>query len=142
MSAQNNAALARQIYQLFNENKFDAILALATEDVEIVLIPFGQTFHGREGLREVMQSFKQAFSDLQVSEIIHQVATDDEVVNEFKACGVHSGPLITACGQVPPSGRVVEFAVCEVWRVRDGKLALLRNYPDTVSTLYPVNVVS
>jgi steroid delta-isomerase-like uncharacterized protein len=142
MLAQTNAALARQIYHLFNENKFDAVLALATEDVEIVLIPFGQTFHGREGLREVMQGFKRAFPDLQISEIIHQVATDDEVVNEFKARGMHSGTLITAAGQVPPTGRVVEFTVCQVWQVRDGKLALLRNYQDVAGILCQLGLTS
>jgi steroid delta-isomerase-like uncharacterized protein len=135
MPAQDNAALARQIYQLFNGNQFDAVLALATEDVEVVLIPFGQTFHGREGFREFMQGFKRAFPDLQISEITHQVATDDEVVNEFKARGVHTGTLITTAGQAPPTGRSVEFTVCEVWRVRDGKLALLRHYQDVASIL-------
>jgi steroid delta-isomerase-like uncharacterized protein len=131
--AQTNAALARQFYQLFNENKFDEALALATEDVEVVLIPFGQTFHGREGFREVMQGCKRAFPNFQVSEITHQVATADAVVNEFKAHGAHTGVLITTSGQTPPTGLTVEFTICEVWQVRAGKLALLRHYQDVAS---------
>lgn len=141
MAAQTNAALARHIYDLFNENRFNEILGLATEDVEIVLVPFGQTFHGREGFREWMHSFKRAFPDLQITDITHQVATDDEVVNEFTARGAHRGPLMTPAGKVPPTGRWVEFKVCEVWGVRDGKLAIMRNYPDIASILRQLGAV-
>jgi steroid delta-isomerase-like uncharacterized protein len=140
MSAQTNSELARRIYQLFNENKFDEALALATEDVEVVLIPFEQTYHGREGFREVMQCLKRTFSDLQISEITHQVATDHEVVSEFKASGIHSGPLFSMAGQVPPTGRTVEFTVCEVWQVRDGKVAFLRIYQDVAGILRQIGL--
>jgi steroid delta-isomerase-like uncharacterized protein len=142
MSAQTNSELARRIYHLFNESRFDEALALATEDVEVVLIPFGQTYHGREGFREVMQCLKRTFSDLQISEIMHQVATDNEVVSEFKASGIHSGPLISVTGQVPPTGRSVEFTVCEVWQVRDGKVALLRIYQDIAGILRQLGLTS
>lgn len=142
MSAQNNAALARNIYHLFNENRFDETLTLATEDVELVLTLFDQTFHGREGLRAFMQDFKRAFPDLRVTDIIHQVATDDAVVNEFRAKGTHMGPLMTPSGEVPLTGRTVEFTVCEVWEIRDGKLASLRNYQDAASILRQLGVVT
>src|SRR5690349_5259108 len=45
MSAQDNAVLARRIYQLFSEDKFDDVLELVSQDIEAVLVPFGQTFH-------------------------------------------------------------------------------------------------
>src|SRR5262245_43956719 len=58
MSAQDNAVLARRIYQLFSEDKFDDVLELVSQDIEAVLVPFGQTFHGREGFMQFMQGFK------------------------------------------------------------------------------------
>ena len=58
MSAQDNAVLARRIYQLFSEDKLDQVLELVSADAETVLIPFGQTFHGREGFLQFMQGFK------------------------------------------------------------------------------------
>jgi hypothetical protein len=57
MSAQENATLARRIYQLFSDDKFDDVLPLTTEDIEAVLIPFGQTFHGREGFVTFMRLY-------------------------------------------------------------------------------------
>ncbi len=139
-SAQTNAVLARTIYQLFSEGKFNEVLALATEDVEVVCMPFDQTFHGREGLRAFMQGFKSAFPDLCITTIVHQVATDDEVVSEFKVRGVHTGLFITPAGMVPPTGRTVELAVCAVWSIRDGKLASLRSYQDVASILRQLGV--
>ncbi|MBI3959284.1 MAG: ester cyclase [Chloroflexi bacterium] len=141
-SAQTNAALARSIYQLFSENRFDEVLALTTEDVEVMCIPFDRAFHGREGLRIFMQELKSTFPDMCITTIIHQVATDDEVVNEFKARGAHMGLLITPAGAVPPTGRTVELMVCAVCSIRDGKLASLRNYQDVASILRQLGVVA
>lgn len=135
MSAHNNALLAQSIYRLFNESSFDEILALATEDVEILLVPCGQTFHGREGLREFMLNCKRAFPDIQITGVMHQIATDDAVVNEITARGAHTGPLMTPAIKLPPTGRPVGFTACEVWAIRDGKLAMLRNYQDVASIL-------
>src|SRR5687767_4944481 len=121
MSAQANIALSKKIYQLFSNNQFDNVLALATEDIEIVLTPFGLTFHGHEGFSNFMQGFKGAFPDLQIN-ITHQVATENEVVSEFTARGTQTGPMMTPAGEIPPTGRTVDFTVCEVWSVKNGKV--------------------
>jgi steroid delta-isomerase-like uncharacterized protein len=141
MTAQDNAALARKIYQLFNQGRVDDAIELATEDVELILVPFGQTFHGREGFRTFLQGFHSAFPDIQIV-VTNQVATDDQVVTEFTARGTHTRPLPTPAGEVPPTGRVVDFIVCEVWQVRDGKLASLRNYQDVASMMRQLGLIA
>jgi len=135
MSAKDNAALAQTIYQLWGNNQFDEVLALTAEDVEVVLVPFGQTFRGHDGFRAFMQSFKTAFPDIEVTEVINQVATDEAVVTEFKARGTHTGLLMTPAGEVPPTGREVNLTVCEVWEIRDGKLTGFRNYQDAATLM-------
>jgi steroid delta-isomerase-like uncharacterized protein len=134
MSAQDNMALSKKIYELFSNNQFDNVLALATEDIEIVLTPFGQNFHGHEGFSNFMQGFKGAFPDLQIN-ITHQVATENEVVSEFTARGTQTGPMMTPAGEIPPTGRTVDFTVCEVWSVKNGRVASLRNYQDSASIM-------
>lgn len=135
MSAQENAVLANKIYQLWNNNQYDEVLALTHEDVEVTLVPFGQTFHGHEGFLAFMKSFKAAFPDIAITEVIKQIATDEAVVSEFKARGTHTGPLMTPAGEVPPTGREVNLTVCEVWEIRDGKLAAFRNYQDAATMM-------
>jgi steroid delta-isomerase-like uncharacterized protein len=141
MSAHDNAALARRIYQLFSDDKLDDALELVTQDVEAVLVPFGQTFHGREGFTGFMQGFKGAFPDIRIS-VTNQVATDDQVVSEFTARGTHTGPLQTPAGAIPPTGRTVDFVVCEVMRVKQGRIASLHNYQDAASIMRQLGLIA
>jgi steroid delta-isomerase-like uncharacterized protein len=141
MSATENAALARRIYQLFSDDKLDDALELVTEDVEAVLVPFGQTFHGRDGFTGFMQGFKGAFPDIRIS-VTNQVATDDQVVSEFTARGTHTGPLQTPAGAIPPTGRTVDFIVCEVMLVKHGRIASLHNYQDAASIMRQLGLIA
>ena len=141
MSANENAALARRIYQLFSDDKLDDALELVTDDVEAVLVPFGQTFHGRDGFTGFMQGFKGAFPDIRIS-VTNQVATDDYVVSEFTARGTHTVPLQTPSGAIPPTGRTFYFIVCEVMRVKHGRIASLHNYQDATSIMRQLGLIA
>ena len=50
MSAQDNAAMARKLYDTFSRGDLDGCLAMATDDIEVVLTPFDQTFRGHTGV--------------------------------------------------------------------------------------------
>jgi steroid delta-isomerase-like uncharacterized protein len=141
MSAQSNAQFARTLYQHFNEGDLEAALSMAADDVNIVLYPLGQTFKGREGFEQFMHGFHDAFPDMKV-EVKNQVAADDSVVNEFVARGTHTAPLMTPAGPVPPTGRKVELNVCEVWGLRDGKLASVHNYQDLASMMRQLGLIN
>ena len=126
--------VARTIFDRFNGGDFDSVLDYIADDVEAVLVPFGQTFHGRDGFVAFMQGFKQAFPDLAIT-LTGQHTDGAHVTNEFTARGTHTGPLMTPAGEVPPTGRTVAFTVCEVWTVRDGKVTRLVNYQDSASLM-------
>lgn len=134
MSASENAALARRMYELFSTGQSEDVLQYAADDIEVVLHPFGQTFHGHDGFRQFMSGFTTAFPDIKIM-INNQVADDSQVASEFTAVGTHSGVLSTPAGDVPPTGRTVEFTACEVWTVRNGKVSSLRNYQDAASIM-------
>lgn len=141
MSAQDNKKMAQQLYEAFNKQDFDSCLAMATDDVEVVLIPFDQTFHGHAGFKEFMGGFKNAFPDLKVT-LTNQVTTDDQVVNECSWTGTHTGPLMSPAGEIPPTGKKVEGAqFCEVWGIKNDKLASLHNYQDVSSWLRQLGLV-
>jgi steroid delta-isomerase-like uncharacterized protein len=139
MSAQENATLARRIYQLFSDDKFDGVLELVSEDAEIVLVPFGQTFHGRDGFAQFMQGFKGAFPDIRIA-VTNQVATEEYVVSEFTARGTHTGPLQTPAGAIPPTGQTVDFVVCEVWKMKNSQITSLHNYQDAAAIMRQIGL--
>lgn len=141
MSAQTNKDLAKAIYVAFSHNDFDGVLARTNEDVEVVSTATGQTFRGDQEFIQFMKGFKTAFPDLTL-EVTNQAATDDQVVSEFVAKGNHTGPLMSPAGEIPPTGRYAEWPVCEVWQVRDGKLAKITNYQDSATMLRQLGLIS
>ena len=140
MSAQNNAVLARELYDAFNRKDYESCLSLVSEDLEAVLIPFGQIFRGREGFRDFMQGFAGAFPDIRI-QVTNQVASEDQVVNEFTARGTHTGSLMTPAGPIPPTIRAVDFIVCEVYQVKNGKFTGLHNYQDAAGLLRQLGLI-
>ena len=134
MSAQENAALARRVYDAFNSRDYQAALALASDDVELLIVPFNQRFRGKDGFDQFMRAFVLGFSDISVS-LTNQVAGEDQVVSEFIARGTHDGELQAPSGPIAATGCIVEYPVIEVWRVRDGRLATLFNYFDSATLL-------
>src|SRR5262245_32737949 len=134
MSNHPYSQLAREIYSRFGSNDFQGVLEFVTDDVEATLIPFGQTFKGKEGFLQFMHGFKDAFPDMEIK-IDNQVISADQVTNEISTTSVHAGPLQTPVGVVPATGKTVNFTVCEVWGIRDGKVASLRNYQDAASLM-------
>lgn len=140
-TSEETAALARRIYEAFNRGDLNAAADVATVDMEVDLVPFGQTFRGREGFLQFMEGFKTAFPDLQIT-VTSQVATGDQVVSECTWQGTHTGVLHSPMGDIAPTNKAVEGArFCEVWRVRDGKIARLANYQDAASWLRQLGLV-
>lgn len=132
--AQDNATKVRQMYELFSAGQLDEVLPLVSPDAEVTLVPFGQTFRGRDGFANFMKGFKGAFPDLQIR-LTNQVSTDEYVVCEFTAQGTQTGPLLSPAGEIPPTGRTVNFTVCEVYRFENGKVVSLHNYQDAASLM-------
>jgi steroid delta-isomerase-like uncharacterized protein len=143
MGAQENVALARQVYEAFNRGDLEGAAALATDDIEVDLVAFGMVTRGRAAFRDqFMGGFKRAFPDLVVT-VVNQVATEDQVVDECTWRGTHTGPLMSPGGDIPPTGKAVEGGrFCEVWRIRDGKVAKLVNYQDATTWMRQLGLVS
>ena len=134
MSEEENLALVRKVYDLWNDRDLDGALDLATDDVEIKLVALGQTLTGRDGFRRFMERFARASSDMK-KDITNQVASAEQVVSEFTLIGTHDGPLRTTSGKIAPTGKAIELEVVEVIGIRDGKVATIRNYSDTATLM-------
>jgi steroid delta-isomerase-like uncharacterized protein len=134
VNSESYSNLASEVYRRFGRNDFQGVLELVTDDIEATIIPFGQTFKGKDGFMQFMHGFKDAFPDMDIR-IDNQIIGDGQMVNEISTTVRHTGPLQTPAGVVPPTGKTVNFTACEVWGVRDGKVASLRNYQDAASLM-------
>jgi steroid delta-isomerase-like uncharacterized protein len=141
MSAQDTEQLVRLAYDLYNQRDFARSASLTTPDAVTVLMPTGQEFRGPEGTVAYLSGWATAFPDSTV-EVTNVIATENGAVAEFIGRGTHTGPLATPAGPIPPSGRRVEFRLCDVWSVRDGKYAGNRNYFDLLTLLSQIGAAA
>lgn len=126
------AALARLGYEQFNNDDFDAIPELLTEDVEMVNYAYGTSARGKEAFVQFLRFLKSPFPDAKV-EIISQCVGPDFVVNECVFRATNSEPIMNPDGSsIPATGKSAVVTFCEIWRIRDGKLASLHFYSDNL----------
>lgn len=94
----------------------DTVCALVTDDIEYDNVPIG-VVHGPEGVRKVLSGgVTQAASE--VEWVVHrQVESGDTVMNE-------------RTDRFLVDGRWVEIPIAAVFVVRDGRVALWRDYFD------------
>ncbi len=140
MAGQDNARLARELYEAFNDQDFDRVLEMATEDVEFVSVPLGQTFRGPEEFRQFMEGWKTAAPDCRL-EVTAQLPGEEGVTNEGVLRGTHTGPLTTPTGAITPTGHSFELPFVEVWRTREGKVASIHAYADSATLMQQLGVV-
>jgi steroid delta-isomerase-like uncharacterized protein len=129
-----NAAIARRIYEGFNDRDFDRGLAVVATDAAWTNLPTGDTFHGRDDFRRNYVQWSTAFPDGRCEDV-HVVATDDYAVVEFIGRGSNTGPLQTPEGEIPPTGRRVDIPFCDVMRIEDGLITNGRSYFDMATMM-------
>jgi predicted ester cyclase len=74
-------------------------------------------------------------------EVVNVIAGENGGVAEFIGRGTHTGPLTGPAGTIPPTGRRIEFPLCDVWKVRDGRFAGNRCYYDLLGLLGQLGVI-
>src|SRR5215211_3191044 len=140
MSAQDNARLAREVYEAFNEGDFERILEHVTEDLEVLNVAFAQTFRGPEGVRQFYGAYRTMAPDDGHVEVRAQLPSEEGVTNESIFRGTHTGPLPTPTGAIAATGRSFELPFVEVWRIREGKIASIHGYIDSATLMQQLGV--
>jgi predicted ester cyclase len=142
MALQDNAYIAQNIHPLWTKREFDRILReMIDEDVEWTTVPTGEVFRGHEGFMRFMQGWADAFPDGR-AEDSHVYVGEDFAVTEFVGRGTHEGPLRSPGGEISPTGRSVEFELCEVYQIRNGRIHSARTYFDAADLMRQLGALS
>lgn len=130
-----NASVVRRAHGFFSEGRTDEVLACCSDDVVMDAVALGQRFEGRDAFKLFLRTFLDAFPDIALEWEAHH-DTADGVVVQAHWRGTHRGVLRTPAGDIPATGRVVEgLRLCEVFTLRDGRIAHIANYQDTASLM-------
>lgn len=128
------ASLVQEVYDAYNDRQFDRAAELVTDDFELTMVSTGQTFNGPDGLRQFLQAWATGFPESSV-EVTNIIAGESQAAIEYTGRGVHDGPLQTPAGEIPATGRQVELQFCDVFNIRDGKLAGGSTYFDMATMM-------
>jgi steroid delta-isomerase-like uncharacterized protein len=112
--ASQNVETFRAEHQAFNRRDFDRVFSKMSEGLVYQDQDRSVTFTGRNGFKEFMQGWVEAFSNAEVSESSYLDA-GDTVIAQFKARGVNDG----AFGPLPATGREIDVPFCEFMRFDD-----------------------
>jgi predicted ester cyclase len=137
----DNIALARRLYEGWNERKFDELADALAPGGKIVVVGTGDVFEGPEGSLQYNKSWYDGFPDGKIT-IDNVLASGDCVVVEFTGHGTHTGTLATSMGQVPATGRSLTLKLCDVLEFKDGKVATQRTYFDTGSMMAQLGITA
>ena len=116
--AATNIELIRAGVEALNAGQPDACMALAAPDLIMNLAEMPEPRRGQEAWRQGFELMRHAFPDLN-ARIEDIVAAADRVAVRLRFRGTHSGDFLG----IPATGRAVEYASYEFYRVADGLIA-------------------
>lgn len=128
-TSEANKQAVRDCFERASQGDYAAVGAVISPDY--VLHP--EEIHGRDGLREMVESFRSAIAGLRIT-IDQQFTEGDHVATRYTIRGTHEGDLMG----VPPTGRDVAFTGITISRCRDGKIVEEWELVDTAGLLRQV----
>jgi steroid delta-isomerase-like uncharacterized protein len=128
-------SVAVSILEAWNEKDYDRGFAALADDFTVIEVSTGETYTGRDGLRDEYTKWHTGFSDgwMEITTVIEN--GNGLVAVETIVHGTHDGVFVTPEREYPPSGRRLHFEMCTIAHVRDGKEFLERHYFDGESFL-------
>jgi uncharacterized protein (TIGR02246 family) len=108
-----------------------AMANLYAEDA--VVFEAGEVIRGRKAIQESMASMFKAFPDFKI-EFLTVIPSGNHIAFEMLARGTNTGPMMMPEGEIPPTGKKVEFKVIWIGRISpEGLIEEDRTYYDTAN---------
>ena len=137
MSVKENKALAlRGIEEVWNQGKLDVVDELYAPDYVYHDPGNPQGWHGQEGIRQAVSTYRAAYPDLHFA-VEDVVAEGDRVVLRWTGTGTHQGNLMG----IPPTGKHVTTPGMNLIRYEAGKAVEEWSGWDTLGMMQQIGVI-
>ncbi|MDP8908433.1 MAG: ester cyclase [Chloroflexota bacterium] len=119
--------------ELWNAHDREGWVGLFDERAELEA-PGGLRVSGRAGAEQFYDAWNDAFPDNAIEDQL-LFAAGSQAAEEAKFAGTHTGPLRSAAGEIPPTGKTVVSRYAAVARVEDGQIVSFHMYFDLADVL-------
>ena len=118
----------------YNDKNWDKVKAVFAEKGVYDEKGTGRRIQGIGQIIEAWQGWGKAIPDSKAT-FVAEYASGDTAVLEVVWKGVHTGPLQTPTGIIPPSNKRIELPACQVLKVEGGKVKSFTHYFDMATLL-------
>jgi steroid delta-isomerase-like uncharacterized protein len=128
------------------ENFWKAMESGRLEELDAIVDPDchfkmpGADISGLAAMKPLLAAYMAAFPDLR-HDVKNAVASGDAIALELLVTGTHTGPMHTAKGAVPATGRKIVWESCDYVRVRNGRVVSWHGYYDNVPFLAALGLI-
>jgi steroid delta-isomerase-like uncharacterized protein len=126
--------VAREQVDAFNNGDWERLHAVLSADARYHELATQRKVEGPEKIVELFKGWKTAFPDA-AGTVTSAVGSGNTAVLEVTWTGTHSGPLETAEGTIPASGKRQETPAANVFTFEGGKIKESRQYFDLMTLL-------
>src|SRR5713226_6123087 len=126
--------LARKQVDAFNTGDWEQMRAMLASDSHYDELGTQRKIEGSEKIVELFKGWKTAFPDA-VGTVTSSVASGNTAALEVTWKGTHTGPLETAEGTIPASGKRQETPAAIVFTFEGGEIKESRQYLDLMTLL-------
>ncbi|MEX1007195.1 MAG: ester cyclase [Acidimicrobiia bacterium] len=130
-------AQAKHILELFNKADWDAMSDALPSDTTYKEHGTQRSIEGAGDIVEAMRGWKTAMPDV-AGTVQSTIATGNQVALEVVWEGNHTGPLVTADGEIPASGKHQKTPGVWVFDFDGDTLTESRNYFDMLTFLQQI----
>jgi steroid delta-isomerase-like uncharacterized protein len=124
--------LAREQVAAFSSGDWERVRAGLAADSRYHEFGTERKVEGAEKIVELFKGWKQAFPDA-VGTVTSAVASGDQAALEVTWKGTHTGPLVSAEGTIPPSGKRQETPAAFFLTFSGDKIKESRHYFDSMT---------
>ena len=126
--------IAREQIEAFNSGDWEQMGGLLASDARYHEFGTERVIEGPEQIIEAFKGWKTAFPDA-AGTVTSSVAGGDTAVLEVTWKGTHTGPLTTAAGTIPASGKHQETPAAIFYVFEGPKIRASRHYFDAMTLL-------
>jgi steroid delta-isomerase-like uncharacterized protein len=133
--------IARKQIDAFNKGDWEQLQALLAADSRYDELGTERKIEGPEKIVELFKGWKMAFPDA-IGTVTSAVASGNNAALEVTWTGTHTGPLGTAEGTIPASGKRQETPAAIFFAFEGEKVKASRHYFDSMTLLKQIGAQS
>jgi steroid delta-isomerase-like uncharacterized protein len=134
LTADELGKIARDQIEAFNKGDWEQMRVLLTSDARYDEFGTERKVEGPDKIIELFEGWKTAFPDA-AGNVTNALVSGNTAVLEVTWAGTHNGPLVTAAGTIPASGKRQEVPAAIFYSFDGDKIKASRHYFDTMTLL-------